>query len=382
LTRIVNRHPDPGRREQDGAMSVTIDVRGLEAGDFVFGPSPLAELASAAHLLVEPVHHPAQRSWIEATSGVVEPQLLERLIDADFLWRTSRADMLLPAVPGRSLGEELDTVDALDDETWVSAALLTSSCGTVPLYAELGSPLTDDAARALALERAAARGPRQAAFVDVVLDDPARARTLTRTLLEDCDAAFFADTWSRVRPSIAADARLKADTLALSGLSGALDAISPAVTFDDAAGRISIDKLQNSATTAAGRGVTFLPSVFGHPHLLVVHAPAWQPVVQYPIPLGSAEPETVTIDAVQERLHALDNPIRLRLARSLIRAPRTTADLAEAWQLSAAEVSRHLAELKRAGFVTDTRRGRYVVHEFDTAAAARIGLHLVEALLR
>src|SRR6266536_3608344 len=32
-----------------------------------------------------------------------------------------------------------------------------------------------------------------------------------------------------------------------------------------------------------GAGVTFIPSLFGSPHLVTVHAPGWRPVVQYPV---------------------------------------------------------------------------------------------------
>jgi len=363
-------------------MSVSIDVSRVTAEGYRFAPSPLAELGSAVHLLVEPAHHPAQNGWVSSVAASIEPRLLERLIDADFLWRTSRADMLLPADPGATLRDELDAVDALSDETWVSAALLTSSCGTVPLHRELGSPLVDPAARDLARERALARGPRQIGFVDYVLADPPRARAMIRRLLEDCEAAFFAEAWAQLVPRLSADARLKHDVLATSGLRRMVDTVSPAVTVAGDGTRIVVDKLQDNATTADEGGVTFLPSVLGHPHLLVVHAPGWRPVIQYPVSGAAGSPSSTTVDVIEERLHALDNPVRLRLARSLIRGPHTTADLAEAWSLSAPEVSRHLAILKQAGFVTTTRRGRYVVYVFDVVAAARLGRDMVEALLR
>lgn len=363
-------------------MSVSIDVSRVTAEGYRFAPSPLAELGSAVHLLVEPAHHPAQNGWVSSVAASIEPRLLERLIDADFLWRTSRADMLLPADPGATLRDELDAVDALSDETWVSAALLTSSCGTVPLHRELGSPLVDPAARDLARERALARGPRQIGFVDYVLADPPRARAMIRRLLEDCEAAFFAEAWAQLVPRLSADARLKHDVLATSGLRRMVDTVSPAVTVAGDGTRIVVDKLQDNATTADEGGVTFLPSVLGHPHLLVVHAPGWRPVLQYPVSGAAGSPSSTTVDVIEERLHALDNPVRLRLARSLIRGPHTTADLAEAWSLSAPEVSRHLAILKQAGFVTTTRRGRYVVYVFDVVAAARLGRDMVEALLR
>ncbi|MGJ4844919.1 DUF5937 family protein [Leifsonia sp. Le1] len=363
-------------------MSVSIDVSRIGTEDYRFSPSPLAELASAIHLLVEPAHHPAQQGWVAAVAASTEPHLLERLIDADFLWRTSRADMFLPAHPGAELADELDAVDALDDELWVSASLLTSSCGTLPLYRELGSPLVDARAREVARERALARGPRQLAFVDFVLSDPPRARTMMRQLLEDCESAFFGELWRRLRPALAADARVKHDLLATAGLPRMLEVLSPAVTTDEAATRIVVDKLQDASTTAGEAGITFLPSVLGHPHLLVVHAPKWSPVIQYPVTAGDASASATAIDVIEQRLHALDNPIRLRLARSLIRGPHTTADLAEAWHLSAPEVSRHLAILREAGFITSTRRGRYVVYTFDAIVAARLGRDMIEALLR
>ncbi len=283
---------------------------------------------------------------------------------------------------GASLTDELDAVDALSDETWVSAALLTSSCGTVPLYRNLGSPLVDSAAHDLARERALARGPRQIAFVDFVLSEPPRARALVRRLLEDCDAAFFAEAWRQLLPRLSADSRFKRDVLATTGVRGLVGTLSPAVALDEAGTRIVVDKLQDNATAADESGVTFLPSVLGHPHLLVVHAPGWQPVIQYPVAGERMPPSSTTIELIQERLHALDNPVRLRLARSLIRGPHTTADLAESWGLSAPEVSRHLAILRKTGFVTTSRRGRYVVYVFDAVAAARLGRDMVEALLR
>jgi DNA-binding transcriptional ArsR family regulator len=363
-------------------MSVTIDVSGVSAERFVFAPSPVAELSSAIHLLVEPTHHPTQAGWSTATTATIEPSLVDRLLDADFLWRTSRADMLLPAEPGVTLGDDLDRIDTLDDEAWVGAALITSSCGTVPLYRNLKSPLVDDNARDLARERALARGPRQIAFVDFVLGNPPRARTLVRRLLEDCERAFFADAWKRIVSHLAADARLKRDLLARYGLERTLAAISPAVSLSDSGSRIIVDKLLDSATSAEGRGVSFLPSAFGHPHLLVVHAPGWAPVIQYPVDTGGAVDETSPIDDVQRRIHALDNPVRLRLARSLIRGPKTTTELANTMGVSAPDISHQLAVLKAAGLVATSRRGRYVTYHLELTAIARIGRDTIESLLR
>jgi DNA-binding transcriptional ArsR family regulator len=156
---------------------------------------------------------------------------------------------------------------------------------------------------------------------------------------------------------------------------------SPAITLDEPGTRIVVDKLQDNGTSAVGAGVTFLPSAFGHPHLMVVHAPGWQPVIQYPA-AGSAVVDLLPLEAIERRLHALDSPIRLRIARSLARGPTTTAALAEFWGLTAPEVSRHLAILREAAVLTATRRGRHVLYELDQAAIARLGIDMIEALLR
>jgi DNA-binding transcriptional ArsR family regulator len=362
-------------------MSVTIDVTGLEPRNYRFAPSALAELSAALHLLAEPAHHPTRSGWVAAVMTAVEPELLDRLVEMDYLWRTSRSDMFMPASPSTSLRIELDGLDQLSDELWVGAALITSSCGTVTLHRELGSPLVDDRARELARERAASRGPRQSAFVDFVLEHPTDARSAVRRLLEDSDRQFFARAWERIVVDLTADARLKSDLLGAYGLERALAAVSSAITLNGAGNRIVVDKLQDNGTSANGGNVTLLPSAFGHPHLMVVHAPGWNPVIQYPA-ATSALTDVVALEDIQLRMRALDHPARLRIARSLLRGQRTTAELADAWNLSAPEVSRHLATLKEAGIVSSTRSGRYVLYSLDQDAVARFGIDLLEALQR
>jgi DNA-binding transcriptional ArsR family regulator len=361
-----------------GRMGVTIDVTGVPAERFVFAPSPLAELTAMLHALSEPAHHPELHGWVTATTSALKPELHDRLIESDFLWRSARADFFVPGRPRAALAEELDDVDRLDDETYAAAALMTTSCGSVPMHQ--ANPLATPAGRRRALDLAAVRGPRQADFAARLLADPPAVRTWVRRLLEDCEQAFFADAWARVLPQLATDSRHKADLLARHGLAAALAAVSPAATLSADGRRILVDKLQDNTATAYGRGVTFIPTAYGRPHLIVVHADGWRPVLQYPAAMTASHP--VPLDLVRRRIDALAHPVRQRLARTIARGPHTTGELAEAWQLTAPEVSRHLAVLKKAGLVTTTRRGRYVHYQLDLAASARIGDDFVEALLR
>jgi DNA-binding transcriptional ArsR family regulator len=362
-------------------VSVTIDITGLPHERIAFCPSPLAELGAALHALAEPTHHPRLHAWTTTTAAALKPELADRLHEADFMWRSTRSDILLPSLPRETLAEELDDLDRMDDEKYVASALEISCASHYTHGAP--SPLVDERMRRRALDLAAARGPRQAAFAERMLADPPATRAWVRRLLEDCDEAFFADTWHRVRIQLAADARHKTELMRRKGLAEAVaDASSAMVLEEDAAGtRIVVDKLIHGRTSAEGSGVTFLPTAFGWPHLFALHAPGWQPVVQYPVPardLGGGAP----VEAVKLRLEALAHPMRMRMCRSLARGAYTTSELADAYGITAPEVSRHLSVMKKAGLTTTQRRGRYVLHQLDVSVVARLGSDFLESVLR
>ncbi|WP_209499077.1 DUF5937 family protein [Streptomyces sp. PvR006] len=360
---------------------MTIDITGLPHERIVFCPSPLAELGAALHALAEPAHHARLHAWTATTAAALKPELADRLHEADFMWRSTRSDFLLPAQPRATLAEELDDLDRMDDEKFVGSALEISCASRYSRGAP--SPLVDERMRRRALELAAARGPRQSAFVERMLADPPGTRAWIRRLMEDCDEAFFADTWRRVRVQLSSDARHKTELMRRKGLAEAVGDVSSAMVLeeDEAGSRIVVDKLVQGRTHAEGTGVTFLPTAFGWPHLFALHAPGWQPVIQYPVPardLGGGAP----VDTVKLRLEAVAHPMRMRLSRSLARGAYSTSELADAYGISAPEVSRHLAVMKKAGLVTTQRRGRYVLHQLDVAVVARLGSDFLESVLR
>ncbi|MER6911064.1 DUF5937 family protein [Streptomyces sp. NPDC000594] len=390
-------------------MSVTIDISGLPQERIVFEISPLAELGMALHALAEPGHHPALHGWATATSAGLKPDLADRLCEADFLWRQTFSDVFMPfaglasavsaasatsgasgaptisggGAPGATLAEDLDLLDRLDDERFVSAAL-EFVCSSD--YTEGGpSALLDPRRRDRALELATLRGPRQLDFTRRLLRDPTGVRAWLRRLFEDCDRAFFADTWARVLPTLAADARHKTELLRRKGLADALRAVSPALTVDEEHTRITADKLGEGRATAVdravGAGLTLLPSSHGWPHLMVLHAPGWRPVIHYPVGSPSL-PGAAPVELLQRRMAALSHPLRMRLCRHLARAPYTTSELVESFGITAPEVSRHLGVLKRAQLVSTRRRGRYVLHQLDVGAVARLGSDFLETVLR
>lgn len=213
--------------------------------------------------------------------------------EAEFLWRNTFSDVFMPFAgirggdgrTGATLAEDLDVLDRLDDERFVAAAL-EFTCAS--LYGTgAPSPLSDAGMRTRALDMAAARGPKQVEFTQQLLADPGSVRGWIRRLFEDCDEAFFADTWRRVRVQLVADARHKAEILRRKGVGPAMDAVSSALSLNADASRISVDKLAEGRTDAvgssAGAGLTLIPTSFGWPHLMVLHAPGWRPVIHYPV---------------------------------------------------------------------------------------------------
>jgi DNA-binding transcriptional ArsR family regulator len=369
-------------------MSVSIDITGLTAERVHVVPSPLAELGMALHALSEPAHHPGLQGWTTSVTACLDPCLADRLCEADFLWRSTYSDVFVPfagapdrrTLPGATLAEELDLLDKLSDEEFVDAAL-EFTCGTT--YATRGTArLADRTERERALELAAARGVHQVRFTQRLLDDPPAIRSWFRELLQDCDEAFFADVWSRVRHGLAADARHKTQLLRHKGLPEALASVSGAVSLDEAGEAVVVDKLTVGQTAVGDDGgLLLVPTSLGRPHLFVVHRHGWQPTILYPVTAaGPAAPPSVA--ELTLRMSALAHPVRMRLCRHLARGAYTTGELADAHGMTAPEISRHLSVLKKAGLITTRRRGRYVQHQLDLSVVSRLGGDFIEGVLR
>jgi DNA-binding transcriptional ArsR family regulator len=357
-------------------VALRIDIAGLGPPRVLFAASPLAELTAMLHALVATEHHPNLAGWAAAVRAGLRPELAERLQEAEFLWRFSRADFSIPGQPRETLKEELDDVDLIPDETYVSTALITT-CGSNRVHFGGAFPLTDPVARERALDQAQARGAIQEAFAERLLADPRAVRARVRETMEQCADAFFDAAWPGIAMRITAD--LLRDR---QGLGAALAAVSGAIALVPDGNHIIVDTLRDRAMSANGLGVVFIPSVFGSPHLTALHCRGSRPVVQYPITTPGQAAEPVPMDAIERRLDALAHPVRLRLVRTLARSSHTTSELALAWNLTPPEVSRHLAVLRRAGLVTVERHGRFVHYAVDRPALTTLGSDLLAAVLR
>ena len=69
---------------------------------------------------------------------------------------------------------------------------------------------------------------------------------------------------------------------------------------------------------------------------------------------------------MEEALDALGNPERRRMLRLLGDGPKSVGELAAAFTISRPAVSRHLAQLERAGFVSHRSEGNRNLYALDT----------------
>src|SRR5262249_24214522 len=203
--------------DDNGEVPLRIDITGLRPERVPSAASPLAELTAMLHALTATEHHPDLTAWAAGVRAGLRPELAERICEAEFLWRSSRAEFLLPAQPRETLTQELDDVDRIADEAYVASALVTS-CGSSRGHFGGPSSLTDTAARERALDQAQAPGALQEAFAGQLLADPRAVRARVRETLEQCAEAFFNMAWPGVAGRIAADLRVKTDLRDRQGL--------------------------------------------------------------------------------------------------------------------------------------------------------------------
>ena len=205
------------------------------------------------HVLAAPDHHPDLAAWAAGVRAALPAELSERLLEAEFLWRSSRADFLIPARPRPTLAGELDDVDRIEDEAYVTSALVTtcgssrlSFTGRFPAERRRGAragagPGAGPGRAAGGIRRAAAGGS----------GGGARAGTGHAGVVR---RGFFDAAWPGLAGRIAADLRRKADLRDRQGSAAALGSVSAAVSLEPDGEGIVLDKSQDNATSAAGSG--------------------------------------------------------------------------------------------------------------------------------
>ena len=80
---------------------------------------------------------------------------------------------------------------------------------------------------------------------------------------------------------------------------------------------------------------------------------------------------------IQSTLKALSDPIRRQILDMLKPDRLSAGEIAEAFPVSGAAVSKHLAVLKEADLIRDTREGKFIYYELNASVLEEVMLWLV-----
>jgi DNA-binding transcriptional ArsR family regulator len=84
--------------------------------------------------------------------------------------------------------------------------------------------------------------------------------------------------------------------------------------------------------------------------------------------------------AVNHAFRALADPTRRRILRLLRERPRTSGEIADAFQSSWPTISRHLAVLRAAGLIVRQRKGQFIEYDVSTTVLQEVIELLLDAV--
>ena len=80
---------------------------------------------------------------------------------------------------------------------------------------------------------------------------------------------------------------------------------------------------------------------------------------------------------IQHTMKALSDPIRREILELLKSGRHSAGEIAEKFPVSGAASSKHLAVLKDADLIRDTREGKFIFYELNTSVLEEVMLWLV-----
>jgi DNA-binding transcriptional ArsR family regulator len=355
-------------------VPVLLDLTGAKSADVAIGTSPISELQACLHALAEPDHHLDTRSWLVKTDAALPADLRHRLTRFAPLWARRRCRLLLPlnAPLGAGVETEIDRISKLPEQDFVEAIAYTIRGGTFDPRSALGRP-------AGFIMECEARSFSRGELARSLIDDPETFRTLLVRALTDCVDEFFAREWGRIHARLGDEAEQTRSKLGGLPLAELISSVSPAAQPSQNGRTVRFDKLQNLTVPLRGNTTFLVPTIHGHPHLIIRGEPEFPVVVHYPV-AGRKHPPTV--DEMQQRLTILSDPARLALCRHLVNEAITTSELSRRTNMAPPQVSRHLAKLRSAGLLVSERSGRFVYHRIDVHRLMQIGVDLLRTIVR
>jgi DNA-binding transcriptional ArsR family regulator len=221
--------------------------------------------------------------------------------------------------------------------------------------AEIRGTSADQVAHELSQCRQTVESAHDRTLLDRLIADPARARDLIATRIQEAWHALVAPFWMRVRTLLARDIEDRARTLAHHGLPRVIDELDPQISWTRRG--VSIADRSRDVVSVGERGLVLMPTAYLWPRVSAVVDEPWQPTIVYPA-RGIAE-LWQSPSAPSQALARLLGRTRALVLASLDR-PLSTMALAAQIELSPAGASRHLLALRDAGLIAAARHGHEV----------------------
>jgi DNA-binding transcriptional ArsR family regulator len=222
---------------------------------------------------------------------------------------------------------------------------------------------------------ALARQPRVDPRVERILTSD-RVAGYVADVLAAAWRALLEPEWRTLRAILERDVVYRAGQLASKGWAAALTDLHADLSWRQ--GRIELSRWPGDGDGDAdlgGRGLLFIPSVFGWPRLALSLDPPWPPALIYPARGVSALWEQPGRAGAGSALHRLLGTSRAAILLAL-EDPASTTQLAGTLGQSLGGIGDHLAVLREAGLVARARSGRSVLYRRtpvgDALAAAEL----------
>ena len=340
----------------------------------------MAELCAALHAFCEAEHHPGSTEWVRSVLSVADDSLLQDVRSWAPLWGSQKSRLFYPASvrDEMSLDAELAGLVELPAEEFAGMVAESLADGDPSLdYNTVYAKADQQAAFLAIMRRFSAERTQLAAWL--VDDLPSFRKALLAFL--DQFATIFAPEWDARRPDLVAEARSRERALRAKGWR-CFEDLGATVNLDDdhpARAYIVFDKLSSAVISMRDRRCVLIPSWHIGSHIILKAGVKTPLCVHYS--LQNLRPRPL-FGAVQQRLAVLNDPVRARICRLILRTPKTTLDVARDLGMPQSQASRHLRKLREAGLAQTRRDGRLVFYALDVEAVSRLGVDFLDALRR
>ena len=300
------------------------------------------------------------------------------------------ADSLRDSAPDPDSAQLLETITSLDDAAFQRAilggvfrdpalmeALITGKSTLADAVSEQGSgnPLLGLVGlfpfnRSSAVARAFTR----------IVSEPEAYRLELAAVLDRFWSSSFATTWAALEPGMQRLAESMTAALAAGSVAEFARENRLPVIFDDANRKVASIRGTTSFGYDAIRGIYFMPSAFNDARFWGAYSDESQGVrLFFPIfdaaLLDSPLPATTAIGRDPALgFRALGDTTRYAMAFLLAQSPRTSVELARAFDVSKATISHHVQFLRSAGLLDETITEKGVLLTLDRKAVEQISM--------